>query len=95
MSEVSPQTTTGDPVSKSPNDGSGWRNNRKNKHGQESQDKEEIPAALRSYRYDTGNSNLAETFERITQEIAQYIATKVQGAGYMRRAIMDLQEPTI
>jgi hypothetical protein len=31
----------------------------------------------------------------VTGEIAQYNSTEIQGAGYMRRALMNLEEPTI
>jgi hypothetical protein len=58
-------------------------------------DDEEIPTALRSYRYDTNNNNPTETFDRKTQQVAQFVATDVQGADYMRRALINLQESTI
>jgi hypothetical protein len=41
------------------------------------------------------NNNPGEAFERVTLEIAQYIATEVPGAGYMRRALIVLQEPKL
>jgi hypothetical protein len=31
----------------------------------------------------------------MTSEVVQYVATEIQGTGYMRRAIMNLEEPTI
>jgi hypothetical protein len=71
------------------------QNNRNRRSNRGRHDDEEIPTALRSYRYDTNNNNPAETFDRATQEIAQYDATEVQGAGYMRRALLDLEQPTI
>jgi hypothetical protein len=52
-----------------------------------------FPTILRNYRYDTNNNNPAETFERLTSEVAQYVATEIQDAGYMRRAIINLEEP--
>jgi hypothetical protein len=58
-------------------------------------DDEEIPTVLRSYRYVTNKTNPAKTFNRIAQEIAQYIATEVPGAGYMRRALIGLEEPKL
>jgi hypothetical protein len=72
----------------------GWENNRNRRGNQRRYDEEEIPIDLRSYRYDTNNNNPAETFDRVTQEIAQYVAT-VQGAGYLKRALIDQQEPKL
>jgi hypothetical protein len=69
-------------------------NSDSNRKGKRTDD-EEIPSVLRSYRYDINNNNPAETFERITNEVAQYVATEVHGAGYMRRALINLEEPTI
>jgi hypothetical protein len=98
MSEASPQTTTGDPRitdTGQPNVGRGRRNNRFQKDHPGRQDNDEVPSLLQNYRYDICNNNPGETFERVTLEIAQYIATEVPGAGYMRRALIDLQEPQL
>jgi hypothetical protein len=84
MSETTPQTTTGD------------RHDNRNRRGSLGRhDNEEIPTALRRYRFDIDNNNPAEIFERITKEVAQYVATQVQGAGYMRRALIGLEEPKL
>jgi hypothetical protein len=39
--------------------------------------------------------NPTETFERVTKEVVQYVATEVQGAGYKRRALIGLEEPKV
>jgi hypothetical protein len=101
MSETIPQTTTGDPVGngagqrRGPGGDNGRRNDFKKKHDhfQGKRDNEEIPTALRHYRYAVNNNNPAETF--VTQEVAQYVATEIQGAGYLRRFIIDMEEPKI
>jgi hypothetical protein len=93
MSET-PQTTTGDPPIIDIGSHRGRHNNR-NSRGSQRRHDEEVPTVLRSYRYDTNNTNPAETFNRITQEVAQYIATEVPGAGYLRRALIGLEEPKL
>jgi hypothetical protein len=60
----------------------------------DNENNDEVPSLLRYYRYDISNNNPGETFERVTLEIAQY-ATEVPGAGYMRRALINLQEPKL
>jgi hypothetical protein len=101
MSEPSPQTT-GDPSSadsaqRQGNAGSdrGRLNNRNRKINEGRHDDEDVPTVLRNYRYDTNNNNLRETFEKVASEVAQYVATEIQGAGYMIRAIINLEEPMI
>jgi hypothetical protein len=97
MSEASPQTTTGDPRindTGQPSVGRGRPNNHNEKEHPGRHDNE-VPSVLRNYRYDISNNNPAETFDRITQEIAEYVATNLPGAGYMRRFLIDLQEPTL
>jgi hypothetical protein len=91
MSET-PQTTTGDPPITDIGNHRGRHNNR---NSQRRHHDEEVPTVLRSYRYDINNTNPGETFNRITQEVAQYIATEVPGAGYMRRALIGLEEPRL
>jgi hypothetical protein len=103
MSETTPQTTTGDPVGngtgqrRGPSGDNGRRNDfrKKQDHFQGKRDDEEIPTALRHYRYAVNNNNPSETFDRVTHEIAQYVATEIQGAGYIRRFIIDLEEPKV
>jgi hypothetical protein len=93
----SPQTTTRDPPSAdtrqrqgNASSDRGWLDNRNRKSNQGRHDDEDIPTVLWNYRHDTNNNNPAETFDRVTQEVAQYVATAVQEAGYVRRALINL-----
>jgi hypothetical protein len=51
------------------------------------------PEVASYWRYTA--SNPTETCDRITQEVAEYVATNVPGAGYMRRFPINLQEPKL
>jgi hypothetical protein len=97
MSETTPQTTTGDPVGNGTGQrrGPGGDGGRRNDYRIKQDNDEEIPTSLRNYRFGVNNTNPAETFDRVIQQIAQYIATEIQGAGYMRRPLINLEEPTI
>jgi hypothetical protein len=77
MSEANPQTTTRDPPNTVTGNDRVRHDNRKRRGSQSRHDDEEIPTVLRRYRFDINNNNPAETFERVTHEVARYVATEV------------------
>jgi hypothetical protein len=76
MSTASPQIMTGEPFVIDAGGDHKRRNNHNRKRNRERSDDEGIPSDLRNYNYDTNINNPAETFDRVTQEIAQYVATE-------------------